>query len=256
MRLSAREKQLVGITGLVGLAIVAYMLLAPMVEAVVKNNEAKTNLSTEVTGLHTSVNNINTELSFYENKLKTPPDVNIQRYQGEAKQAALKVLVDELVHKLTATGGDLISLAPYEVVQPNVTLEKPTVAPAAATDPNAAATATAPATTPPPTAPATTPPTDPAALAAADTAPKSPVSAGGYEFQMRGSYAQVNQFIQSVRQNEHAVEIDTLQLVNEAGPIREDAPTEGTASKLDPNRPIKLTAKLKLFLMPETTVKL
>jgi hypothetical protein len=257
--------------------LVVFLLLTtllPMIESVNAANTSKSELETQSTQLETGVKQLKTDLAFYQGKLAEPLQVNIQRYAPGEHSWATKQLLNQLLQGLEASGAELMSLLPFSAKAPSVTLEKPATPPAA-TNPDG--TPVTPTATPPvaggetPPAPgATAPPSSPPAPTAAagvenevlagDASASNeqalPVAADGFTFTTRGSFAQVTAFLRSLQKNPEAVEIETITLKNESGPVREDGTSGGDASKvtsrISPEKPIVLQVRVRLFLM-ETT---
>lgn len=259
------KQQKVMLLALAGLGIVtlSFVVLAPMLGSLAEANQKKTQLDSTLSGLKNSITQINSDIAHYQQKLNEPLTANIQRFRANEQAYASKLLVAKLLKQLSSAGAELISLVPYEAEAPQIELDIPptVLAPTeatAGTDPNMAIVQ------PTPAADGTVPPapTDPNAPAQAPQkeAPAIPVMAEGYEFQARGTYKQVLQFIQNLKANPEAVEIQALQILNESGPIRDTADTtvvsagsDGTGvSRKSEDRPIKIVAKVRVFLMPES----
>jgi Tfp pilus assembly protein PilO len=107
-----------------------------------------------------------------------------------------------------------------------------------------------------PVASGATPDEKAVALNQAIDAKPLPLYAAGYTLEVRGGYGQVLAFMKQLKQFPDLLEVESFKLTNEAGPGRDlggsaDTPNNAAGSHLNPNKPIKLTLKLRLFLMEE-----
>lgn len=185
-----------------------------------------------------------------------PENITIQEYTPETRDAVIKAVVDQVVGKATSTGNTLISLSPA-TVDPFIPAEDPEAKdPNAAADPNAApAEGADPNATP---ADPNAEPVDPAATGApvitigeqASGPPKPSLETFGYELIIRGTYDSLQAFLRSLASNRELMEVMNIRLENETGVSRvmPDASTGGGDVALDPSRPIKMTATLRLVM--------
>lgn len=229
------------------LVLAGYFIMTALIPLFAETNEAnakKQTLETQISATKGSITQLQTDIDFYKQKLAEPLEVNIQRYSYGKRGEAAKQLVSKLLDAMEATGAQLISLVPFSAQAPTVTVKEPTSEPGAEGK-----------TPGEPTEPA-----EPAAAAPGNLENEVlegdagnlglPVAADGFTFQARGSFQEIQSFLAAVKNNPEAVEIESVTLKNEAGPIREEVDA-GTSvpTRVSLERPIRMEARVRLFLM-------
>ncbi len=189
-----------------------------------------------------------------------PQNITIREYTPETRDAIIKAVVDQVVGKATASGNTLISLTPV-TVDPFIPADVPeTPDPNAPADPNAAP---ADGSTPPAEGGEAAAPNpdavDPAStgapvIAIGEQAPAGPpkpaLETFGYELAIRGTYDSLQSFLRSLASNKELMEVLNIRIENETG-VSRVMPDKSTGTgdvALDPSRPIKLTATIRLVM--------
>jgi hypothetical protein len=257
MAMTKKEQMLVGATlavgGLVGIGM---MLVMPQVDAITLGWSNIEQQKKQLEQLDMQKSSLESHIAQYQQEKKIPTDIILRTYKPDNVAAVMKEMVGTIVSRATQNGTVLISLIPVDLNtpfgEPNSGGSNP--APTAPTPVTpAASSAETPAKTEAPAAN----PVQAAANAvtgnSASTAPVAPqplrpgLQTYGYDLVVRGNYQSVQGFLASLNKHKELIEVSNILIENEAGTERQD--TDGIKSDL--LRPIKLTTRLKLILLPD-----
>lgn len=240
MPLKKSEKQLLGIMMLVGAGAIFMFFGLPAWDTLSKNWTKKDELNGQLKNFTVQEQALTGAIKRLEKQLALPNDVTVRKYTDATLQQNVKDILNRVIEFADNANNTVAYLKPWVEV-PSILPPPPPPDPAAAQ-----------------TAGATTTPTDPNTPPAPP--PPPPLTTVGYELAIRGTFASVQEFLTAMDAQKEMVEIYSLQLINESGPARGagDASSGGGASAgqdaiLDPAKPIKLIAKLRLVLEPVTT---
>lgn len=233
---------------LIGLAVFG-MYGMSMWEEFSNNIVTADTLKQEIQVLEQTQQGVQTRIDNLKKGVDLPDNVTIREYTPETRDAVIKLVVDQVVHKATENGNTLISLTPtaVEPIIPAETEEENTSAAGVnPNDPNALAALD--------NADLGAAPVDPAATGApvitiGETEkgpPKPTLETFGYELAVRGTYDSIQAFLKSLANNRELMEMLSIKIENEAGVSRVTA--DATSTPFDPSRPIKLTATIRLVL--------
>lgn len=262
MQLTQRETLIVSLAALT--LIVgggALMLVMPQVEAIQTKRNDLTTLQGEVNTLTLSEQRMQGNIQEYEQKLASLKELETFTYPAGRMDIGVKAFIDQVVRLASQTGNELISLEPTQSAAEGQAAAAPPPPPSTpaddalqgqagdslTSDANAVASSAVEAVDPEQAE-------REAQVKAQVDAKPLPLQEMGYTLQVRGAYAQVHNFLQALRNNPELLDVQSFALENEAGPNREklDPSTSQEGSRLNPAKPIKLTVKLKLFLMEES----
>lgn len=236
MALTAREKNLVGGLGVLVVFVMGWMfLLQPAWEETHKSWTQMSQAGQEIKTLQTQQGAVQKEIQQMESQLAAPNSLHIRTYKEDIFEKSLKEMIDQIVALAADNGNELISLEPYQIDSAadrakegntqNQRRNKKKKGPAAQ--------AQAPTT----------------AEETANTNRYAALMTYGYEMAIRGSYPDILKFLNSLNSHDEMIEISSITLENEGNSERA-LPTDAsqpTHQKAD--KPIKLTARLKLFLL-------
>jgi outer membrane murein-binding lipoprotein Lpp len=227
-----------------GLGGIGGLMVVPEISAMTTNQQKIEHLDTEVKALEAQQASLNQNIQRYEQENRIPKDLIIRTYEEATKAQVLKEMLDKIVGIASNSGNVFISLEPYETGDP-VPAAPAATAPTNGTATTANATPAANGTATPAAAPGT-----PEAAPAAPPQPQ--LMTYGYTMALRGSYDDVLRFLGSLNSHNELIEVSSIKVENEAGPQRQGS-SSANAELLDPTKPIKLTAKVKLILLPKST---
>ncbi len=218
---SNRDKIILG-GGLIAAGFIVVGLL--LIEPAWKNIEATQlkikEAETLVESLSAQEKSINLEIQRYQQKVDLPSNLIIREFKTASLDENIKIMLDAVIHTATAAGNVLVSLEPIASAPP----------PPPATPPAAPATPAVPGAAPPP-------PPPPPALRAVE-----------YDMVVRGNYNNLVSFFKTMSEYNELVEIISIKMQNEGSSERVASGSSG--GRMDPSKPIRLTAKFKLYLKP------
>ncbi|MDX2084456.1 MAG: hypothetical protein SFZ03_03600 [Candidatus Melainabacteria bacterium] len=256
---SAREKAMLGAFALfIVLGGGGYFVVLPGIQNLQQQYEKSQNLEAEIKQLDAQSSQIQSDISRLEREIGLPKDLAVRTYTPDTLEQNIKGLMDTIIGLATYHGSDLISLKPIG------TSIQQTGEPATSSDDSAPAADGSTATDGGKTAKAP-PPDKNTPATASDAANASPDGNGegkadskpantvnlmvhSFDLSIRGRYQSILSFLEEMRAFRELVEIETIALENEAGPARTEA--NATQSHVNPLKPIKLTARMKLYLLP------
>jgi hypothetical protein len=244
MALTQRERTLIAYAG-VALILLGggFYLVLPKAQAIAAGIQHRDQLKTELAGLQAQRGSLQQAVQEYEARINMPKDIVIRSYEPEKLEKNLKEMLDQVLVMATESHNDLISLKPDAT--PSTTITPPTPAPASATP--AAATASTPPT------PATVDAQgQPVASAASVLGPPPNLAVYNYDLVVRGTYSGVLSFIAKLNHHRELIEVSNMTIENESGADRgaTAGPSPETPGGANPLKPIRMTAKLKLYLIP------
>jgi hypothetical protein len=261
MAMTKKEQVLVGATLVVGgLVGIGMLLVMPQVDAITLGWSNIEQQKKQLEQLNVQKSSLESHIAQYQQEKKIPTDIILRTYKPDNVAAVMKEMVGTIVSQATKNGTMLISLIPVDLNTPfgESNSGGSTPAPTAPTPVTpVASSAAAPATTEAPAAN----PVQAAANAvgsavtgsSASTAPVAPqplrpgLQTYGYDLVVRGNYQSIQGFLASLNKHKELIEVSNILIENEAGSERQD--TDGIKSDL--LRPIKLTTRLKLILLPD-----
>jgi septal ring-binding cell division protein DamX len=247
MALKKSEKNLVGIASIAVGGAIIMMVAMPQWDGWNASNNQVNSLKEEIKNLATQQSSLEGQVAILRQHTDVPSNITIRTYNEENREQIIKSLLDHVVNLAVSAGNRFISLKPSDAA--------PMIAPppktgAVATTPASTSTTTTTSTTSTTPAAATTTTTTSTtatanAEAAAAVAPP-PLTTFGYDLSVRGSYDTLQRFLRVMGQQKELLEIVSLTLDNEAVHGK-----PGSNGAPDPNRPLKLTAHLRLAIQPE-----
>lgn len=225
MALKKSEKNLIGIALIAGGIAIMIGAGLPQWDAFIANGAKVGSLNDEIKSLASQKESLSAQIAVLEKNTDIPAGIEIKTYKPNAKEQAIKDMLDQLVAMATETGNRLIRLTPSEEV----------VAPAAkAGEKNAVANGN-------PSAAANV------SSGQKDNAPPAPqLDSFGYDLVVRGTYDTVQAFLKQSASRKALMEIGDLVLEDDAAGGKNQSGERIT----DPSAPIRLTAKVRLVLQP------
>jgi hypothetical protein len=289
MAISAKEKKLIAGAMAAGAVGIVFLLVMPAIDAMNALNASITAKDTEITTQNSALQAKKQELGQKQANQQLPEDINIRVFEAESFDKNVKLMLDTIIQAVTKSNNRLIKLEPTskqgdlnDTSTGTLSNPNPTTP---ALDPNAVPGATGgpPATppadgaVPPAPAPVATGPDPNAAvpnILGANT--NSTGSLGNqiqyfaYTLTIRGTYDSLMDFIGDLSNNPELIEISSIAMKNEVGPERVKGKEGGTVDVMqipgeeqeqeeqnqekalvDPAKPIRLTLKMKLLLIPK-----
>lgn len=220
MAMSAHESRLIGILLLIGGFVgIGAMMILPEWDSISARNKTIEQAETNIAQLSQTEKTLRAQVDNYKSDKNLPKEYNLRTFTPQTLAPVVKEMVNTIVKLADKAGTGFISLEPYTIT-----------APAAPTPKKGKK----------------------GAKAKEDTTPPKPeLSYYGYELALRGNYQNVLLFLESLNDHRELIEVSEITLENEAGPQRQGGGAVKHEFLLDPNKPLKLTAKLKLILLPE-----
>ncbi|MEB3287168.1 MAG: hypothetical protein VKJ04_06660 [Vampirovibrionales bacterium] len=240
MALKKSEKQLVAVMLFVCAGAAVFMLGLPNLKLIQESWAAKTSLETEIKNSDTVESSLRVQVETLKQQMKLPNDIIIRKHTPENLQANVKEILNKVLKLASRNNNKIISLAPWSEVPPILPPQAAAAVPAEtqANTENAGGEDEKPAAPAPP-----------------------PLTVVGYELSLRGSFEAVQGFLKEMEKQTELVDISSIQIVNEQGPDRgaEDRSSGGRSEQnetsdapiMDPTKPIKLIAQLRLVLEPQ-----
>ncbi len=233
MALKKREKILIGVMLLAGGIFTLAYFAWPQWEAVSTNQTKLSDTKTATEGLLTQKQALQTEVDRLKKEKNLPLDVVIRRYTPTTRQAVVKEILDEVVNYAAESNNKLISLEPYNAT-PIVTASQEEED--AKNDKEKSKNKSKKGSS-----------SSKNSEDNPDEPKPSPLTVVGYEMSIRGTYDSIQNFLARMEDHKDLIEVSSIDLLNEAGPARKST-TKTPKAILDPSRPIRLNAKLRLIL--------
>lgn len=228
MALKKRDKIAVGLLFFAGAIFIVMIGTLPTWDAFSANLTKLGQLETDVNAKETAVASLKDQIANIQDNVPLPPGVELRKFKPGAREEVVKAILNDVTKEATDPGNKLIYLLPYQaepIVQPLTAEEQQLVAEGKMSP------------------------------------PVSPYDTMGYELAVRGTYGSIQDFLAAMDAQKELIEVVSVALINEAGVDRAGtkAPTfsktsgEDTFSDiiLDPSKPIRLTAQLRLILERE-----
>lgn len=287
MAISAKEKKLIAGAMLAGAVGIVFLLVMPAIDALNALNSSITSKDTEITTQNSALQAKKQELGQKQANQQLPEDINIRVFEAESFDKNVKLMLDTIIQAVTKSNNRLIKLEPTSKQgdlndTSTGTLSNPNP-PTPAVDPNAlpgdagapSATPTDGSVPPAPVAAGIDPNAGAPNILGAST--NSTGSLGNqiqyfaYTLTIRGTYDSLMEFIGDLSNNPELIEITSIAMKNEVGPERVKGKEGGGSTDVvqipgeeqdqedqnqekalvDPAKPIRLTLKMKLLLIPK-----
>jgi hypothetical protein len=256
MGLSQREQVLLGTLSLVVVGVVGGLfVIVPQVQAVQKAFEANKQAQQQVKDAVYAETRMQQNIEDYKVKLASLKHLNVRPYEPGRLEASVKSFMDEVVALAANKGTQIISLSPYQAApavkgsSSNLNQGELKSARQRRKEEEAAKKAEAAAE-----AAKTEEDERKTAIEQQVDANPLPLSTYGLSLQVRGSYSQIVSLLTGLASFATILEVESMNLANEAGPTREGASVKNEGSHLDPARPIVMSLKVRLFLMEQGMV--
>jgi hypothetical protein len=256
MGLSQREQILLGTLSLVVVGVLGGLFVViPQVQAVQKAFDANKQTQQQVKDAVYAETRMQQNIEDYKVKLASLKHLNVRPYDPGRLEASVKGFMDEVVALAASKGTQIISLSPYAatpaVKGSSSSLEPAQNKPASQLrKENEAAKKAATAEE----ANKTEEDQRKTAIEKQVDANPLPLSTYGLSLQVRGNYGQIVSLLTGLASFSSLLEVESMNLANEAGPTREGANVKNEGSHLDPARPIVMSLKVRLFLMEQGVV--
>ena len=258
MGMTKKDQAIVGV-GLIAVGLVGFGMLAlmPQVDAITAGWTSIESTKKQLAQLELQKSTLESHIAQYRDEKKIPQDIILRTYKPGRIASVMKEMVGTIVSMATQNGSTLISLKPVGLDAPFGKDENgggntpPPTGPTPVAPPEPVATSATTAAAPNPVEAVANAVTGNSSEPAAPPKPLSPGLQGyGYDLVVRGSYSNIQSFLASLNKNKELIEVSNILIENEAGSERQD--TDGIKS--DFSRPIKLTTRLKLILLPDKPV--
>ena len=214
-----RDKIALGLLLFAGAGILIVVAL-PIWDSFNANMAKKNQDEAGIASLTEKINSLNTEIQAIQSDVPMPSGVEVRKFKTDSREEVVKDIVDNVVKKATAPGNKLVYLLPFPAD---------------------------------PIKPPLTPEQEQAVKDGKMSEPASPYDTIGYDLAVRGTYGSIQDFLSALDNQREIVEVVSIALVNEAGVDRAGTKPpnfniSGADVILDPSKPIRLTAKLRLIL--------
>lgn len=223
MALKESEKTLIGFALLAGGIALVFVFGLPQWDLYSQQTQQITGLKQEKEGLLTQKDALQSQISVLEQNTNIPLDLKVQTYTDQDREQMIKRLLDHIVNLSTKAGNKFISLGPT----PADELATP-VAPPVSQEQDESASAQ----------------NNTSGEKEAPPVPAPLLNTFEYDLAVRGSYDTVQKFLKLVDNQKTLIEIGRIAIENELL-------SEGSATRdvlLDPGRPVKLTANIRLSM--------
>jgi hypothetical protein len=231
MALKKSEKLLIGYAMLGGGIILFAFLGWPQLDVLNTTNEQIHSLEQDFKDLSVQKESLQAQIKLLEKNTDIPPGIIIKTYTPLNKEQVIKEILDEVVGLATGAGNKFISLTPVEAT-PILQTPKADDSKDKSDDKSKS--------------------TDKSASDAAsgdenaDALPAPLLTTFGYELAIRGTYDTIQNFLKAMDKQKELLEIGEIKIENEVA--TDQAP--GPDKIVDPQFPIRLTAKLRLAMQP------
>lgn len=257
MGLSQREQVLLGTLSLVVVGVLGGLfVVVPQVQAVQQAFEANKLAQQQVKDAVYTETRMQQNIEDYKVKLASLKHLNVRSYEPGRLEASVKNFMDEVVALAANRGTQIISLSPYQAAPAtqgsSSDLNQATLKNTSESQQEDEATKQT--TSEAEAVSKTEEDKRKAAIEQQVDANPLPLNTYGLSLQVRGNYSQLVSLLEGLASFNTLLEVESMNLANEAGPTREGASVKNEGSHLDPARPIVMSLKVRLFLMEQGMV--
>ncbi len=217
--MKASEKYLVaGLLFILAFGGIGLYGVFPAFEGVREKLDTISQKEAQITAFKTTISALNTQIVKYQKLEELPEGLVVREFKPDSYEKNIKMMIDKALAMATQTGNDLISLKPWSAPMPAISSEPVSLEEGETADENG------------------------------DLKPKPKddvLRTYGYEMVIRGAYDNVNGFLSAMNGHNELMEINSIKLENETGQDREESAGNSLSNPL---KPIKMTAKIALFL--------